>query len=439
MAGNLAEARTSLKSKFSNKYAKNFLTYLLTGGINKLIPIVLLPILTRYLSPVEFGQLNNFNVLVGLYTAIIALRLPSYLQADYYKINTEELRELLSNIFWIYVFLAIILYLISWIFDPYIIEYFGLDSWYTFLAVVTAIGGTVFSLRSAIFVLEERPKKYGIYQFAQSFIAALLTIVLVVVFLMNWQGRVYALAISGILFFLNTIFYLYRKNYLIYTINISKIRELLAFGLPLIPQSITPFLRKGMDKLLISSYIGLAANGIFSLAISIGSVFTVLLSSYFTVFMPHLYKTLSKEYVKSDAKERDMRKLRGLILVSCLLFVGVALLTWLILSMVFPIIFNDDYLKALPLLPWVLIEAAIMGCSKLLAYLLLYDKKTSSLGIITFISGLAHVLTSYLLVREYSFYGLLVGMYVGSCTRLLIIIYLIKRHSSFRLFGKLSV
>ena len=47
--------------------------YLVTSLMNAAIPFMLLPILTRYLEPEEYGQIAMFQVLVNALAAVVGL------------------------------------------------------------------------------------------------------------------------------------------------------------------------------------------------------------------------------------------------------------------------------------------------------------------------------------------------------------------------------
>ncbi|MBO6851335.1 MAG: oligosaccharide flippase family protein [Marinobacter sp.] len=49
------------------------MAYLASNILTAVIPFVLLPILTRYLSPEEYGEVAMFQVLLGAFTAFIGL------------------------------------------------------------------------------------------------------------------------------------------------------------------------------------------------------------------------------------------------------------------------------------------------------------------------------------------------------------------------------
>lgn len=47
--------------------------YLVSNILNAIIPFALLPVLTRYLSPEEYGEVAMFQTLLGAMTAFVGL------------------------------------------------------------------------------------------------------------------------------------------------------------------------------------------------------------------------------------------------------------------------------------------------------------------------------------------------------------------------------
>ena len=65
---------------------KNSVIYLGSSILSKSIPFLLLPILTKYLSPAEYGNLSIFLIFISIYGAFVGMALHTNIAKNYYKV-----------------------------------------------------------------------------------------------------------------------------------------------------------------------------------------------------------------------------------------------------------------------------------------------------------------------------------------------------------------
>lgn len=73
---------------------KNSFVYVVTDGVNKAIPFVLLPIISRYLSPSEYGIVTNYNVFISVLGALVYLCTGGVVPVMYFKLPKDEMKRL---------------------------------------------------------------------------------------------------------------------------------------------------------------------------------------------------------------------------------------------------------------------------------------------------------------------------------------------------------
>ena len=72
--------------------------YLLGGTITKAIPFILLPILTHYLEPNEFGTLAIYQALLLISIAFVGINLPINIARNFVKLSHFELARLIGTL-----------------------------------------------------------------------------------------------------------------------------------------------------------------------------------------------------------------------------------------------------------------------------------------------------------------------------------------------------
>jgi len=89
----------NLSHIFKHKLFKNTFIYTGTNVINKAIPFFLLPIMTRYLTPTDYGIVATFGVLLAIMTVFVGLSMNGAINVNFFKLNKEELKEYIGNVF----------------------------------------------------------------------------------------------------------------------------------------------------------------------------------------------------------------------------------------------------------------------------------------------------------------------------------------------------
>ena len=83
------------------KFLKDSLIYLSSSTLSKAAPYLLLPFLTTYLEPVEFGMLSIFLVTTTLYVALIGMSMQANITKNFFSKSKFYLSLIIGNIFFI--------------------------------------------------------------------------------------------------------------------------------------------------------------------------------------------------------------------------------------------------------------------------------------------------------------------------------------------------
>lgn len=94
------------------KVITNSAIYIGFDVLNKAIPFLLLPIMTKYLSPTEYGILAAYQALVAFFIIVISLDTHSGLGVNYYKLSQDELKKYISAIISISLISSILMFFI---------------------------------------------------------------------------------------------------------------------------------------------------------------------------------------------------------------------------------------------------------------------------------------------------------------------------------------
>ena len=93
-----------LSDIFTHALFRNSLTYITSNVIYFAVPFFLLPVLTRYLSPADYGIVATFQVLLTCAMMFVGLDSVGAAGVNFFKIKREEIAVYTGNV--IYILLA---------------------------------------------------------------------------------------------------------------------------------------------------------------------------------------------------------------------------------------------------------------------------------------------------------------------------------------------
>ena len=259
---------------------KETFVYTLTDVIGKAMSFILLPIVSFFLPPSELGIATNFTVLTSLIILLAGLAIVNSVPYFFYEQNREENASLVSNLLMLCLGLCVVVGGLAACFSQLIFEYLQLSLHIQLLGVVFVIGSLISSINLILLRLENKPKQFAILQVLQIILHALFVILFVIVLRGGGEGKIYAeVLVFSIVGMIHLVMML-KKGYICLRLQMPWFKRLLRFGLPLLPHSISFWLKGGMDKVFITTYCGLQFNGLYSMAISVSSVYTMLMQSF---------------------------------------------------------------------------------------------------------------------------------------------------------------
>ena len=391
---------------------KETFVYTLTDVIGKAMSFILLPIVSFFLPPSELGIATNFTVLTSLIILLAGLAIVNSVPYFFYEQNREENVSLVSNLLMLCLGLCVVVGGLAACFSQLIFEYLQLSLHIQLLGVVFVIGSLISSINLILLRLENKPKQFAILQVLQIILHALFVILFVIVLRGGGEGKIYAeVLVFSIVGMIHLVMML-RKGYISFRFQMPWIKRLLQFGLPLLPHSISFWLKGGMDKVFITTYCGLQFNGLYSMAISVSSVYTMLMQSFFNAYTPYLQKRLAS--LDSGQCYDEKRSIVKQIYLIYALFGVVGILAVVICWGIFYYMIDSKYLPAMAYIPLIILANFIYTFYNFTIEFIYKVKKTLVMGIITFTGSLIQMLLSYVLIKEYGVMGAVYSLLIGN-------------------------
>ncbi len=387
---------------------KNSLVYMTTEVVNKAVPFLLLPILTHYLSPRDYGLVATYGAFIGIVAVFLHLSMVGAVNINFFKMSKEKLKIYIANVMFI-LFINLILMLIGiYFFQDILSIKTEIPSIWLFVGLIVTFSQFITLLNLGLWQVEQRPKPYGVYQISQMLVSIVIVLILVVGLGMGWEGQLIGQSIGTIVFALLSFLYLYKREYLKFNYENKYIKDALAFGIPLIPHVLSGWFRTGVDRIFLTMFISSSATGIYAVGYQFGMVVGIIATAFNQAFSPYLYKKLVN--ITNDEKY-TLVKYTYIYFVAIFVFAALisAFMPWIITNFL-----DERYIAAKKFIPWVAFGFAFSGMYYMVVNYIFYEKKTYILSLITFFSGILHVLFSYTFIKVYGEMGVAYAMTLSS-------------------------
>ena len=120
------------------KIFKEVAIYIGASFAQKILPLVLLPILTRILTPSEYGVLAMFTIAITTFSLMLGNGLNGFVRMVYHKVPRVNFRHYVENVLFLFLWLTFLSFLILIYFESELSEIFKIDKNYLFLAFAVA-------------------------------------------------------------------------------------------------------------------------------------------------------------------------------------------------------------------------------------------------------------------------------------------------------------
>jgi len=389
-----------IKKLRSNKLFTDSIIYFTSQIINKLLPFLLIPIITRYLTPEEYGMVTSFNVVLGLSAVFVGLSMNGAVNVTYFKYSHNQMKS--------YVFMSLVILVVSLIvsllgvniFSNYITTITHIKIKWINLAIFSAFFQFITFINLALWQAERKAKYYGLYEILQSLILSLLTIILLIAFQLKETAVILAISTSIIFFGIMSLIFLWKRDYISVKFKKEDYKDLLHFGLPMIPHQLSGWISTQYDKIFVLSMLGLSAAGLYSIGYQFGMIISILTLAFNKAWSPFLFKKLASS---PTLNEKIM-----LVKYTYLYFISIMIIA-IFISLIGPYFLvnyvGSQYTKSIEIVSIITFAFAFNGMYFMVVNYLFYMKKTYILAIITFFNSILYIVLSYLLLKQYGIYG----------------------------------
>lgn len=367
--------------------------------LNRALPFLLLPLLTRVLSAAEYGLVSTFTVLVSIMSSIAGLSSHGSVNVAYFRLSRDELPEYVGSVLTVLASSTVVVAVAIGLLAPVLQPWTGFGAPWLLAALAVASMQFVTLVNLVLWQAEEKSVAHSVYQFGQALTTTLLSLALVVVWRFGWRGQVLAVLTATTLFALVSLVVLSKRGMLRRPKARVHVMDALRFGAPLVPHELAGWLITGLDRLYLTALVGASSSGVYAAAYQVGLIVSVPAAAFNRAWVPYLFRQLA------DAGEAGRRRVVQITyLYFAVILAGTGVLT-VVSRIVLPHVLGPAFTRSATMVGWIALGYAFNGMYLMVVNQLFYEKKTGWLGVATVVAGLIHAVVSYLLIRQFGARG----------------------------------
>ena len=392
--------------KREEKLIKNTGILALGTFLPKLASFIILPILTGQLTQEEYGVYDLITVLVSLFLPAVTLQIQTAAFRFLIDVRGSQKEEsrIITNIFAYTIPISIIALVILFIIlvDVSIVERILICAYF--------ISDILANTERQIIRGLSKNKYYSISAILGSF--GQLAFVFIFVFVLK-KGLVGATLSLALCTFCEASYLLVKGkiyNYIdVQQVESAYIKELLKYSWPMVPNSMSMWVMRVSDRIVVSIFMGVSANAVYAVANKIPAILTIAQNTFNMAW---------QENASIVSRDRDAEeyycKMFGLLFDFMAGMFGLLVAATPVL---FRILVRGDYSEAYVQIPILFLAMFFFSLAGYIGGIYVAYKKTASVGITTAVASVCNLVIDVLLINK-------IGLYAASGSTLISYIFL---------------
>lgn len=385
-------------------------TYTVANVLNAAIPFLLLPILTRVLTPADYGLVAMFATVLAVSSALTGVNVHGAVGVRYFQQDRFDLPRYVATCLTILVGTTALSALVAGALAGPLTRVTGLPLSWLVVAVIASGAQFVVQTRLVLWQVRDEPLKFAALQLFSSVLNVTLSLLFVLQLHWAWVGRTAGQSLAIVIAAAVAFASLRAGGWLRGRPNREYAVDAVRFGLPLVPHAIGSVLGVMVDRFLVTAVLGVSQTGIYLVGVQVAMGLTLVTESFNRAFVPWLYRAL-----QSGDDARKAQIVRGTYL-----YFGVVLLGAVVLGVGGPpaleLLVGPEFRESGTLLLTLAIGTAFGGMYYMVTNYLFYTGRTEMLAVVTLTAGLLNIAVGYVLIRHNGLIGAAQGFAITQAT-----------------------
>ncbi|MDP1521030.1 oligosaccharide flippase family protein [Porticoccus litoralis] len=378
---------------------RNAFTYLGSSIVNKAAPFLLLPFLTRFLGPAEFGALSIFLVINGLFFAVIGMGIHTNISKNFFASSRSELAVLIGNMLFVLGAGSLLILLLCLGVALTTEQFLSIPAELWLVFPILSFMMMVNTINLTLLRNEGKAYVYAGFEVSNTSLSVAVTVILLAGFNFGWYSQVVGLLVANTVFFVVALLSIWRRGYLKFSVRKGVIQSILQLSLPLIPHALGGVVIAVSDRIFIERMVGLEAVALYSIGYSFGMIVGLFIDAFVKAWTPWFFKVLQ---VPVDKVKRDVVRYTYGYFAGVFVLAGVIALVSVI---ILPYVVHKSFSGAVDYIFWISMGCAVQGVYKIFFPYLVYINETSFLAVSTVLSAIINLILNYVFIQYFGAIG----------------------------------
>lgn len=374
-------------------FIENFFVYGLGGIISKIIPLIMVPIVTRLMPSTEYYGISDLsNTVVQFGSAIAVMGMYDAMYRMFFEKDEENYKKRVCSTAMVFtLFSSIIVFIIMVLLKEIIAEFFLGNRQYAYIVYLSAMATLVGATNSIISAPTRMQNKRKVFLITNT-ISPLLSYAISIPLLLAGHYIValpLAAVISGATMelafgIMNHKWFVFKK------FELPLLKQMLVIAIPLLPNFLIYWIFNSSDKVMITNMIGIGAAGLYSVGSKLGHCSQLIYTAFSGGWQYFAFSTMKeKNQVESNSKIFEYLGIISFIATSFICAWSYPL---------FKILFTEQYLDAYIVAPYLFLAPLLQMLFQVACNQFLIIKKTWPNMLILSLGAIANLIMNYILI-----------------------------------------
>lgn len=389
-------------------FVENFLVYGLGGVISKIIPLIMVPIVTRLMPNTDyFGISDLSNTVVQFGSAIAVMGMYDAMYRMFFEKEEESYKKSVCSTAMVFTLItSIVVFIFMIICKDMIAQYFFNDKRYAYVVYLSAMATLVGATNSIISAPTRMQNKRKVFLVTNTISPLLSYSISIPMLIAGYYVIALPLAavISGLT--MEIIFGVMNREWFNPRRFEGKLlKELLVIAIPLLPNFLIYWVFNSSDKVMITNLISVGAAGIYSVGSKLGHCSQLIYTAFAGGWQYFAFYTMrEKNQVKSNSM---IFEYLGIISFTATAFIC----AWS--YSIFKLLFTEQYLSGYIIAPYLFLAPLLQMLFQVAGNQFLIIKKTWPNMLILLTGAIINILINWTLIPILGIEGAAIATLIG--------------------------
>ena len=389
-------------------FIENFLVYGLGSIIIKIIPLIMVPIVTRLMPSSDYYGISDLsNTVVSFGSALAVMGMYDAMYRMFFEKDDESYKKkICSTALCFTLITSLVIFLVMLLTKNLIAQCFFGDRQYAYVVYLSAMATLVGATNSIISAPTRMQNKRKIFLVTNT-ISPLLSYSISIPMLLAGHYVIalpVAAVISGVT--MEVAFGIMNREWFDpRQFDFTLLKELLAIAIPLLPNFLIYWVFNSCDKVMVTNMIGIGAAGIYSVGSKLGHASQLIYTAFAGGWQYFAFSTMKdNDQVESTS---NIFEYLGVLSFSCTAFV------FALAQSIYQILFTGDYVSGYIISPYLFLAPLLQMLFQVACNQFLVVKRTWPNMLILSGGAIANIAINYYLIPVLGIEGAAIATLAG--------------------------